>query len=249
MRVTLIVIGALTWSALPLAAQHGTAPHWGYEGTHGPEYWGTLDTAYKACVAGKQQSPIDIRHVKPAPLPAITFSYQPSPLNVIDNGHTVQVTYAPGSFITVGDQRYELLQFHFHHPAEEKVFGNSYPMVVHLVHKNAQGKLAVVAVLLKEGEENGLITRLWSNLPAEHGEEVAPQGVSVDANELLPAMRGYFTFAGSLTTPPCTEGVTWFVLKEPATVSRDQIATFAHKYPHNSRPVQLVNGRLIQETP
>jgi carbonic anhydrase len=249
MRVTFLAIGALTCTALPLAAQHGTAPHWEYDGTHGPANWGTLDTAYKACLAGKQQSPIDIRHVKSAPLPAITFSYQRSPLKLIDNGHTVQVTYAPGSFITVGDQRYELVQFHFHHPAEERIFGTSYPMVAHLVHRNAEGKLAVVAVLLKEGEENGLIMRLWSNLPAERGQEVAPPGVSVDANELLPSMRGYFTFAGSLTTPPCTEGVTWFVLKEPGTVSQDQIATFAHKYPHNARPLQLVNGRLIQETP
>ena len=249
MRAAVLVSVALISSAVPASAQHGATPHWEYEGTHGPEYWGTLDTAYRTCVVGKQQSPIDIRHVQAAPLPAITFSYQPSPLRLIDNGHTIQVIYAPGSFISIGDAKYELQQFHFHHPAEERVFGKSYPMVAHLVHKNVAGKLAVVAVLLSEGAANGLVDKLWQHLPDERDTVVAPEGVSVDANELLPAMRGYFTFSGSLTTPPCSEGVTWFVLKEPTQVSRDEVATFAQKYPHNARPLQPRNGRAIQETP
>ena len=251
MRPTLLALIALPWTALPLAAQHGTLPHWEYEGTHGPANWGTLDTAYRTCVVGKQQSPIDIRHVKGAGLPAITFSYQPSPLKVIDNGHTILVTYAPGSFITIGDQRYELQQFHFHHPAEERVFGKSYPMVAHLVHKNAAGQLAVVAVLLNEGSANMLVEKVWRYLPDEQGKEVTPppERVSVNAIDLLPAMRGYFTFSGSLTTPPCSEGVTWFVLKEPTQVSSEEVATFVKKYPHNARPLQPVNGRVIRETP
>src|SRR5262249_38042131 len=194
--LTLLVLAALAWTALPAAAQHGSSPHWEYEGEHGPTHWGGLDPAYSACRVGKRQSPIDIRGAKAAALPGIAFSYQPSPLKLIDNGHTVQVTYAPGSFITVGDQKYELQQFHFHHPAEEKVSGRSYPLVAHLVHKNAEGKLAVVAVLLAEGKANELVESLWKYLPAERGQEVAPGCGSIDANGLLPATRAYFTFDG-----------------------------------------------------
>ncbi len=246
---TTLAVLALHGVILPAAAQHAAGPpHWEYEGTHGPTHWGTLDAAYATCLVGKQQSPIDIRHVKAAALPAIKFSYQRSPLKLIDNGHTIQVNYAPGSFITWGAERYELVQFHFHHPAEEEVFGKSYPMVAHLVHKNSAGKLAVVAVLLTEGQANAVIENLWKSLPTEKGKEVAPDNASVDVDELLPATQGYFTFAGSLTTPPCTEGVTWFVLKTPVQISKEQIAAFGAKYPHNARPVQPVNGRAIQET-
>ena len=242
----LLALAALTWSAPPSAAQE--APHWTYEGVHGPAHWGSLEPEYATCQLGKHQSPIDIRGAKAADLPAIEFSYQPSPLKLIDNGHTVQATYAPGSFITVGDQRYELQQLHFHHPAEEKVNGKSSPMVAHLVHKNAEGKLAVVAVLLTEGKPNPLVAELWKYLPAEQGKEVAPADVSIDATGLLPTARGYYTFTGSLTTPPCTEGVTWLVLKSPSQISKDQVAAFAKKYPHNARPVQPLNGRVVQAT-
>jgi carbonic anhydrase len=234
--------------AAPVAAQHGSVAHWEYEGTGGPTHWGTLDNAYKKCSAGKEQSPIDIRGAKPVDLPPISFSYKPSPLKLIDNGHTVQVTYAPGSFITVGNQRYELQQFHFHHPAEEKVAGKSYPMVAHLVHKNAAGRLAVVAVLLNKGTANPLVDKLWRYLPFAPGKEVTPQGESIDASDLLPATKGYFTFNGSLTTPPCSEGVTWFVLKVPTQVSAGEVLTFARRYPHNARPTQPLNGRVIKQT-
>lgn len=244
-RASLLLV-ALAWAPAPLGAEPGSHPHWTYEGEHGPAHWGGMDQAYQECKIGHHQSPIDIRGAKAADLPAIEFSYQPSPLKVIDNGHTVQVTYAPGSSITVGDQKYELQQFHFHHPAEEKVNGKSYPLVVHLVHKNAEGKLAVVAVLLADGQANPFIAELWQHLPAEEGKEVAPEGVNVDASGLLPADRGYYTFTGSLTTPPCTEGVTWFVLKNPGQISKDQVAAFAKKFPHNARPVQPLNGRTIQ---
>ena len=245
---TVLALVALSGTDRGIAAQHGSAPHWTYEGAHGPTHWGSLDAAYETCQVGKVQSPIDIRGAKAADLPAIDFSYQPSPLRLVDNGHTIQVTYAPGSFITVGDQKYELQQFHFHHPAEETVNGRSYPLVAHLVHKNAEGKLAVVAVLLTEGKANDVVESVWKHLPAEEGKEVGPEGVSVDASGLLPATRGYFTFAGSLTTPPCTEGVTWFVLKDPVQLSSSELALFAKKYPHNARPVQPLNARAVQMT-
>ncbi len=160
----------------------------------------------------------------------------------------MQVTYAPGSFMTVGNQRYELQQFHFHHPSEEKLSGKSYPMVAHLVHKNSAGQLAVVAVLLKKGAANPLVAELWQYLPAQHGKEVAPPSTSVDATALLPANHAYFTFSGSLTTPPCSEGVTWFVLKAPTEVSAGEVLTFAKRYPHNARPVQPLNGRVIKQS-
>lgn len=246
MRHAWIALIALT-ASLPAAAQHTTA-HWEYEGANGPAHWGALDGTYKTCGVGKEQSPIDIRGAKAEDLPAIAFSYRPSPLRLIDNGHTIQVNYAPGSFITVGDQKYELQQFHFHHPAEEHIAGKSYPMVAHLVHKNAEGKLAVVAVLLTEGESNPLVGTIWSRVPPVKGKEATTEGVSINASELLPTSHGYFTYDGSLTTPPCTEGVRWFVLKRPVELSKSEIALFAKKYPHNARPVQPLNGRVVQVT-
>jgi carbonic anhydrase len=243
---TVLVLGALTWAPVATVAQHPA--HWTYEGEHGPAHWGSMEPGFGTCKVGKHQSPIDIKGAKAADLTAIEFAYQPSALELIDNGHTVQVTYAPGSFITVGDQKYELQQFHFHHPAEEKLNGKSFPLVAHLVHQNAAGKLAVVAVLFKEGQANPFIADVFKNLPAEEGKSVAPEGVQVDATRLLPADRGYYTFTGSLTTPPCTEGVTWFVLKHPAQLSKDQVAIFAKKFPHNARPVQPLNGRVVQMT-
>jgi len=224
------------------AAQH---PHWEYEGEHGPTHWGGLDPAFRACDVGKHQSPIPINDPTAKDLSAIEFSYQATPLKIIDNGHTIQVNYAPGSFITVNHRQYELQQFHFHHPSEEEVNGRSYPVVAHLVHKDAAGKLAVVAVLLDEGQANEVIEAIWTHLPEEQGKEVERVGLTVDATKLLPATRGYYTFTGSLTTPPCTEGVTWFVLKTPSHMSRDEIALFSTHYPHNARPLQAVNHRTI----
>ncbi|HKA60381.1 MAG TPA: carbonic anhydrase family protein [Gemmatimonadales bacterium] len=245
---TIIGFATLTWIALPLAAQQHGGTHWEYEGTHGPANWSSLDPAYAKCTGGKQQSPIDIRQTRHAELPPITFSYQPVPLSMIDNGHTIQVIYAPGSFITIGHDRYELQQFHFHHPAEERVRGKAYPLVAHLVHKNQVGRLAVVAVLLEEGTANPLVDRLWAHLPVAKDTVITPEQVTIDATLLLPSHRGYYTFSGSLTTPPCTEGVTWFVLKEATQVSPNEVSTFAEKYPHNARPLQPVNHRIIQET-
>jgi carbonic anhydrase len=243
-----VALGALLLAGGGLArAQHAGEPHrWSYQGEHAPAHWGDLEPQYRSCKVGQLQSPIDIRGARPARLPAIDFAYGSSPLRIVDNGHTVQVTPVPGSYITIGETRHDLLQIHFHHPAEEKVGGKGFPMVAHLVHKDAGGKLAVVAVLLEEGAANPFIEKVWKHLPAEEGREDAPAGVSVDLAGLLPASRGYYTFAGSLTTPPCSEGVTWFVLKTPVTVSPAAVAAFAKRYPDNARPLQPLNGRVIQ---
>lgn len=231
------------------AASEG-AHHWSYKGETGPTHWASLEHEFTACGAGNEQSPIDIRSdaVSKAALPAIEFDYHPAPLKVVDNGHTIQVNYAPGSFISVGGHRYELQQFHFHKPSEEAIDGKHADMVAHLVHKDDQGQLAVVAVLLRAGAVHPMLAALWNNLPPKKEEQVERTDVMVDAADLLPAARGYYTFAGSLTTPPCSEGVRWFVLKDPAAVSGGQIAMFGHRYPMNARPVQPLHGRSVQQS-
>jgi carbonic anhydrase len=246
--------GLLAVSGLILASPllHAEGEHhWSYAGNTGPAKWAALESDYGACGIGKTQSPIDIHDgvAKKAALPAIDFDYKPSPLKIVDNGHTVQVDYAPGSFITVQDKRYELVQFHFHKPSEEKINGKNADMVAHLVHKSADGSLAVVAVLLKSGQSNRLIETLWKNLPSKKGRETAVEGVQVNAADLLPAKRdAYYTFTGSLTTPPCSEGVTWFILKSPTSISKAEVARFAKLYPMNARPTQPLNGREILTT-
>jgi carbonic anhydrase len=232
--------------AKPQAGHHG--PHWAYAGTNGPRHWGGLDESFGTCRLGQTQSPIDIRDqdsVK-APLPPIRFDYKPSALRIIDNGHTIQVNYAPGSFIEVDGKRYDLLQFHFHRPSEERLNGKAYPMVAHLVHKDEAGALAVVGVLIERGARLPVMQAVFDNLPARAGTESAVPGVSIDVSALLPDNKAYYTFAGSLTTPPCSEGVTWFVLRHPAHLSGAQIAQFGRRYPMNARPVQPLNGRQVR---
>jgi carbonic anhydrase len=241
--------GALLCLACTNASAEG-AHHWGYQGSSGPSHWAAMEPEFAACAAGREQSPIDIREgaTQQEKLSAIAFDYRPSPLKIVNNGHTVQVNYAPGSFITVDGARYELQQFHFHKPSEEAIDGRHADMSAHLVHKDAQGRLAVVAVLLKAGTINPMMATLWNNLPAtDH--EAEPAGVQVDAADLLPAGAGYYTFAGSLTTPPCSEGVTWFVMKTPASVSAGEIARFGEIYPMNARPLQGLNGRVVRTGP
>jgi carbonic anhydrase len=242
---------SLTLLAAPVPAAeteaHATV-HWDYGSEHGPDHWGDMEPDYAACKAGHEQSPIDIQATEQADLPAIEFDYKPSPLRIIDNGHTVMVTFAPGSSIRVGDTRYELVQVHFHRPSEEKINGKSFEMVAHLVHADAAGHLAVIAVLMEKGSENRLVGELWKDIPKEKEHETLVPGVEVNAADLLPQGRGYYTFDGSLTTPPCTENVTWFVLKETLPVSSKQIKQFAKLYPNVARPTQPLYDRVVKET-
>jgi carbonic anhydrase len=224
------------------------AHEWDYGTEHGPQTWGDVKAEYATCSTGLRQSPIDIQKTQKAALPPIAFDYKPSSLRIIDNGHTIMVTYDAGSSIRVGDVSYQLKQFHFHRPSEEKIHGNAYEMVIHLVHQDAGGHLAVVAVLLELGKENALIRELWNHLPKEKEKESLLEGVKINAADLLPKNRGYYTFEGSLTTPPCSEGVTWFVLKQPAPISTDEVAEFSKVYPRNARPVQPLHDRIVRET-
>lgn len=224
---------------------HSAHVHWSYEGMGGPENWSKLDSANSACASGQRQSPIDIRDGIKVDLEPIRFDYRPSAFRIVDNGHTVQVSLNGGS-LTVTGKTYEFVQFHFHKPSEEKINGQSFDMVAHLVHKADDGKLAVVAVLLERGAENPFIQTLWNNLPLERNQEVQV-AASIDLGALLPASRNYYTYMGSLTTPPCTEGVLWLVMKQPVAVSPEQIAIFSRLYPRNARPIQPAAGRLIKE--
>lgn len=234
--------------AKPAEAIHGAYPHWSYEGETGPAFWGKLNPAYTACDSGNRQSPIDIRSGIKVDLPPIKFEYRPSLFNIVDNGHTVQVNYGEGSTLTVQGRTYELVQFHFHKPSEERVNGRSYDMVAHLVHRDEDGHLAVVSVLFERGKDNPFIQTLWNNLPLEQNSEVSPPDVPIDLNDLLPKDRSYYTYMGSLTTPPCTEGVMWIVLKTPVEMSAEQMAVFSHLYKRNVRPIQKASGRLIKES-
>lgn len=240
-----LLLSALVMLAVSLPAS-SQEHHWGYEGEAGPTHWADLNPEYKECKLGKEQSPVNIDKAEKSGLAAIHFNYQPSRLAVVNNGHTIQNNYAAGSTISVDGKTYELAQFHFHHLSETTVKGKHAPLEVHLVHKSSDGKLAVVAVLLREGKANPVVESVWSNLPNELNKPYTPD-VQVNAAELLPPDRAYYTFPGSLTTPPCSEGVTWIVMQTPVTVSKEQIANFAKLYPDNFRPTQPLNGRVIKE--
>jgi carbonic anhydrase len=247
--VWVLFIAAVVLLPAGSRAQWKTA--WSYEGAKGPEHWGDLDPDYAACKTGKEQSPIDIRHAAAAQLPALIFDYKRGPLRIINNGHTaVRVNYPPGNgnFLLVGGTRYELTQFHFHRPSEETIRGKSYDMVIHLMHQAGDGKVAAVAVLLKAGQTNRTVQQLWEHMPQSESKETEIPGVEVDPAGLLPINRAYYTYGGSQTAPPCTEGVTWFVLKTPVEVSAEEIRSFAALYPHDVRPPQAQNGRRVMES-
>ncbi|MBU3739286.1 MAG: carbonic anhydrase family protein [Rhodoferax sp.] len=236
-------------SAAATDGGHGGEVHWSYEGATGPQAWGRLKPEFNLCAIGKRQSPINIEEsaTLQGPAEALQFRYRPSTGSVVHNGHTVQVDVLGDNTLTVRGATYQLLQFHFHHPSEERVNYRGYSMVAHLVHRNAEGQLAVVAVLLDPGAANGLIHKVWTHMPLDSGDRVRLPTDLLDLNELLPRDQRYYQFMGSLTTPPCTEGVLWMVLKQPTTVSREQIRLFSQLFPNNARPVQPLNGRPVRD--
>ncbi len=256
MTFVLLVVAAFfvtesPWAQDPKPVSTTWKTPWSYEGTKGAEHWGDLDPDYAACKDGKEQSPIDITSSEKANLPALRFEYKSGPLNIINNGYTaVRVDYAPGNgnFLVVGDKRYELRQFHFHRPSEEYIHGKPYDMVLHLMHAASDAQVAGVAVLLKAGSANTTVQQLWKYMPKAAGKLEEIPGVEVNPAGLLPHDTSYYTYKGSQTAPPCTEGVTWFVLKSPMEISTEQINEFAKLYPHDVRPVQPLNGRVVRES-
>jgi len=230
------------------AQEHHPEHAWDYGEALGPSHWGDLKPEFATCKTGHHQSPIDIRNAQKANLPPIRFDYEPTPLHIIDNGHTIMVNYGQGNFLSVGEKRYELKQFHFHIPSEEKINGKSFDMSLHLVHVDAEGKLAVVAVLLQQGANNPLVHELWNDLPREKEKEERLDNIQIDASRILPFDRSYYTFSGSLTTPPCSEDVTWFVLKHPVTISAEDIKQFYQLYRNDARPTQPLYDRVVLES-
>jgi carbonic anhydrase len=223
--------------------------HWGYEGEGAPANWGKLKPEFAACGTGMSQSPIDLSKTYKTKLDAIGFAYKETPLKIVNNGHAIQVNYEPGSFATIDGEKYQLVQFHFHSPSEHTVNGSFSDMEMHLVHKNDKGDLAVVGVLLKKGKQNKIIQVLWDNLGSEVNKENVVSGISVNASSLLPKDAKYYHYYGSLTTPPCSEGVNWSVLKTPIEVSEEQIQKFKTVMGvDDNRPVLPVNKRFVLES-
>lgn len=226
-------------------AQAGGGAAWSYEGDAGPQNWGKLDPAYALCESGRNQSPIDIKGALDARLPVLAMSYRNAASGIVNNGHTVQAAFPAGNVLTLDGAKFEMKQVHFHVPSENTINGKSYPLEAHFVHADAQGQLAVVAVMIKEGKANAGLAKLWAEMPRQAGEPVALKTQFKPA-DLLPPDRAYYRFNGSLTTPPCSEGVRWLVLKQPLSASKPQIEAFEHvMHHHTNRPVQPLNARVI----
>jgi carbonic anhydrase len=234
-------------AATPNAPAPGHSLHWSYEGATGPQAWAKLSPEYAKCGSGERQSPIDIRDGMKLDLDPIVFEYRPSSYKVVDNGHTIQANVGGWNSMRVMGRRFKLVQFHFHSPSEEAIDGKQFEMVVHLVHKDSEGRLAVVAVLVDKGARQPAIQAVLNNIPLEQGEEVAA-ATNLDLNQMLPDGRRYYTYMGSLTTPPCTEDVLWVVMKQPVYASAEQLNLFTRMYPMNARPIQASSGRMIKES-
>lgn len=226
------------------------AGSWGYSGKDGPEKWAQLSPDYATCGSGRNQSPVDLNRVVDAPLEPIQFHYDTVAEEVVNNGHTVQVNVRPGSYIVVNGKRFELKQFHFHAPSENRIEGRTFPMEGHWVHADHDGNLAVVAVMFT-GDGNGAKLRdIWRALPMQTGETTTLSAANLPGlSTFIPEHKDYYRFNGSLTTPPCSEGVVWLVMKEPVPASSEQLSKFRQALGghDNNRPVQPLNARLIVE--
>ena len=222
------------------AASAADGPHWAYDEA---AKWGELAPEFTTCGIGAEQSPVDLADPVPSALHDVTLAWQPAGGAVVNNGHTIQVNTAPGNSAEIGGIRYELAQFHFHHPSEHAVAGERFAMEVHFVHRAATGGLAVIGVLLAPGAENAALAAVEAKMPAKEGE--AALDAPLDLAPFLPKSRAYYRYAGSLTTPPCSETVLWTVFAEPVEVSEAQIAAFAALYPMNARPLQAINRRFL----
>lgn len=221
-------------------------PHWGYTGAGGPEHWGDLSPEFAPCKTGRAQSPIDIHQAVPLPVSFTAHRYRSVPVSVINNGHTIYVDVPPANYLIVQGKSYELQQFHFHAPSEHALQGRRADMVVHMVHKAPDGEIAVVAVPMVIGHDpNRLISIIWETVPTQLGRSARPWK-RINPARLLPHDRDrYYTYTGSLTTPPCTEGVRWLVMTEPITVTAGQVARFKELIGPNTRSLQAINGRPV----
>lgn len=231
--------------AMTIAAATGHAPHWDYDGAEGPEHWGALAPEFATCATGKAQSPIDHAAFDAKQAVPVKTDYRAGPLSLFHNGHTVQANFTPGSSLISGTHSYALVQVHFHTPSEEAFNGKRYPMVAHFVHKDADGKLAVLGVMFEEGSPNEELAKLIAAAPTARSAEGNYKITPIDPNALLPRDLHVYRYTGSLTTPPCSEGVNWHVAIKPVHASKAQISALHAILGNNARPVQPINGRTI----
>ena len=244
MKIQMIAVIASAILSSTAVFANGTS-EWGYTGQISPQHWSELDAKNVLCGISKNQSPIDLTNFVEAKLGGLQFDYKTFGNQIVNNGHSVQIDYQPGSTLTINNRNYELKQFHFHTPSENRINGKSFPLEAHFVHADKDGNLAVLAVMYEEGTENPIIDQLWRKMP-EHAGDKQAIAEKVSALELLPTSKDYYEFSGSLTTPPCTEGVLWLVLKQPLTVSKQQVEKFAKVMQHpNNRPIQMVGARAV----
>lgn len=219
---------------------------WGYEEENGPEVWGQLNPEYRICDTGIHQSPIDLVNPTPVELSAIIFNYQPASVNICNTGNTIQVAYRnKGNWIEIDETKYHLLQFHFHAPSEHRVVGELSDMEMHLVHESEDGTLAVIGVLIKSGSTYTAFDSFWHLIPSIACESEQVSGIVLNAFDLLPSSKNTYRYDGSLTTPPCSEGVKWIVMTTPIEMSHSQIAAFKAIFDGNNRPVQPLNDREL----
>lgn len=248
-KILTSTIAAALLSSMLFAGDHGT--HWGYTGHEGPENWGNLSADYSLCKSGNSQSPINISKsviVTTEGLQKIEFDYKTPASEVINNGHTIQVNIKDGSSIKIDGIKFSLKQVHFHTPSENQIEGKNFPLEAHFVHASEKGELAVVALMFEDGKENQIIEKIWNKMPHEAGAK-AGCGLSAELiNNLLPKDKSYYRFNGSLTTPPCSEGVRWLVLQNYSSISKEQTKEFLDIFHHeNNRPIQPINARKVMQ--
>jgi len=242
-RIFYSLVISVLFASSTVYAKEGA--HWGYESQNGPSHWGQMSPDYYLCGKGKNQSPVNLSNFVDAKLPQLNIDYNTRGKEIVNNGHTIQVNYENGSTITIDNHRFALLQFHFHSPSENRINGKSYPLEGHFVHADKDGNLAVISVLYEEGKSNPALGRIWQQMPERAGEKKTLAG-NVVALDIMPKTNDYYFFNGSLTTPPCTEGVRWYVLKQPVSISKQQIKKFTKVIHHpNNRPVQPLDSRLV----
>ncbi|VAW65296.1 Carbonic anhydrase, alpha class [hydrothermal vent metagenome] len=239
----LSITSLLLASSLAVAGSH---PKWGYSDEEGPDHWASLSADFQEC-SGNNQSPVNLTHFIKSDLKKIKINYNTDGNEIVNNGHTIQINYAKGSSINIDGMNFELKQFHFHSPSENHINGKSYPLEAHFVHADKNANLAVIALMFDIGDENKTLDKAWSKMP-QHTDDKYTLSNKVNADDLLPAKRDYYRFNGSLTTPPCSEGVRWFVMKEAVSLSKKQLGAFKSALHNpNNRPIQAVNARVILE--
>ena len=246
--LSIIVVGLLILVEQPAIAQNANSqslPQWGYQGTTKPEKWGDLSKNYRTCKKGIQQSPINIDQPLAPKFRKPKLEYHNIPLKFLNTGNTIQINANSGNKLVIDNDTFELVQLHFHNPSEHQIKGKSFPMEAHFVHKNQEGKLLVLGVFIQSGQENRALQPVWKQIPTANNKEQKNAKVSLKLTDLIPENKQNYQYIGSLTTPPCTEGVQWVLLAEPIELSQQQISQFNQIFPVNARPIQALNQQLL----